>query len=371
MTDLAELLRAPGASIEAEDDFDAVNELVRARGWGDGLPVVPPTADRVRAMLAYCDRPWHEPIAKIAPRYGEATPLKLAANAVMAGCEPRYFPLLVAAIEAMCEEPFNLYAIQATTHLCAPLVIVNGPVAKELDINSGHNAFGPGHRANATIGRAIRLALLNIGGATPGTGDMSTFGAPSKYSYLVAENEAASPWAPLHVERGFPAEASTVTVVGAECPHNVNDHESLTAEGILATIAGTMGIAGSNDVYYAAQPVIVMGPEHAKTVAGSGFSKRDARRFLQQHAALPLGKFSKENIERRVRVTWKDRYANAGMEAPVFLVQNPDDIIIAVIGGAGKHSAYIPTFGATRAVTRALKRRDGRFARSVEELRAG
>ena len=368
MTDLAELLKAPGASVEAEDDFDAVNALVRSRGWGDGLPVVPPTAARVREMLAYCDRPWNEPIAKIAPRYGEATPLRLAANAVMAGCEPRYFPLFTLAIEAMCEEPFNLYAIQATTHLCAPLVIVNGPAAKELDINSGHNAFGPGRRANATIGRAIRLALLNIGGATPGSGDMSTFGAPSKYAYLVAENEAASPWEPLHVERGFPAAASTVTVVGAECPHNVNDHESLTAEGILTTIAGTMGIARSNDVYYAAQPVVVMGPEHAKTVA-QGFSKMDAKRFLQQHANLPLGKFSKENIERRLRVTFKERYENAGPEAPVFMVQKPEDIIIAVIGGAGKHSAYLPTFGATRSVTRALKRRDGRFAHSVEELR--
>lgn len=369
MTDLSELLEAPGASVEADDDFDAVNTLVRSRGWGDGLPVVPPTAARVREMLEYCDRPWDVPVAKIAPRYGEATPLRLAANAVMAGCEPRYFPLFTLAIEAMCEEPFNLYAVQATTHLCAPLVIVNGPAAKELDINSGHNAFGPGHRSNATIGRAIRLALLNIGGATPGSGDMSTFGAPSKYSYLVAENEAASPWEPLHVERGFPADASTVTVVGAECPHNVNDHESLTAEGILTTIAGTMGIAGSNDVYYAAQPVVVMSPEHAKTVAAGGFSKMDAKRFLQQHATLPLGKFSKENIERRIRVTWKDRYANAGMDAPVFQVQNPEDIIIVVIGGAGKHSAFIPTFGATRSVTRALKRRDGQFARSVQEFR--
>lgn len=371
MTDLADLLRAPGASIEAEDDFDAVNELVRARGWGDGLPVVPPTDVRVRRMLAYCDRPWNEPIAKVAPRYGEATPLRLAANAVMAGCEPRYFPVFMLAIEAMCEEPFNLYGIQATTHLCAPLVIVNGPVARELDINCGRNAFGPGHRANATIGRAIRLALLNIGGATPGVGDMSTFGAPSKYSYVVAENEAASPWPPLHVERGFPAEASTVTVVGAECPHNVNDHESLTAEGILTTIAGTMGVTGANDVYYAAQPVVVMAPEHARTVADGGYSRSDARRFLQQHAHLPLGKFSKENIERRLRVTWKERYANAAMDAPVFLVQNAEDIIIAVIGGAGKHSAYIPTFGATRAVTRALKRRDGAYARSVEDFRRG
>jgi hypothetical protein len=369
MTDLAELLRAQGASVEAEDDFEKINKLYLERGWGDGLPIVPPTAKRVEQMLAYCDRPWNEPIAKVAPRYGEATPLRLAANAVMAGCRPEYFPLLMLAIEAMCEEPFNLYGVQATTHLCAPLVIVNGPVAKELGINSGHNAFGPGTQSNATIGRAIRLALVNIGGAIPTQGDMSTFGAPSKYTYLVAENEAASPWEPLHVERGFAAEASTVTVVGAECPHNVNDHESITAEGILTTIAGTMGITGSNDVYYAAQPVVVMGPEHAKTVAVGGYTKADAKRFLQEHANLPLGKFSKENIERRFRVTFKEKYATAGPDALVPMVQRAEDIIIAVIGGAGKHSAYIPTFGATKAVTRALKRKDGQLAKSVEEFR--
>jgi len=366
---LSELLKSPGASLECEDDFDAVNELVRGRGWGDGLPVVPPTSSRVERMLAYCYRPWNEPVAKIAPRYGEATPLRLAANAVMAGCRPEYFPLLVAAVEAMCEEPFNLYGIQATTHLCAPLVIVNGPVAKELDINSGHNAFGPGWQANATIGRAIRLALVNIGGAIPALGDMSTFGAPSKYSYLVAENEEASPWEPLHVERGLPREASAVTVIGAECPHNVNDHESITAEGILTTIAGTMLATGTNDVYYHAQPLIVMGPEHAKTVAGGGMTKADAKRFLHEHAHLPMRRFSKENIERRLRVTWKERLGAADLDAPVHMVQRPEDILIAVIGGAGKHSAVISTFGATKAVTRALKTHDGKYAKSVADFR--
>ena len=167
MSDLAELLKAKDASIDADDDFDAINRLYMERGWGDGLPLIPPTMERVEKMLAYCDRPWNEPIAKMAPRYGEATPLRLAANAVMAGCEPNYFPLYMLAIEAMCEEPFNLYGVQATTHLCAPLVIVNGPIALELGINAGHNAFGPGTRSNATIGRAIRLALVNIGGADP------------------------------------------------------------------------------------------------------------------------------------------------------------------------------------------------------------
>ena len=369
MTNLAELLKTPGTSLECEDDFDAVNELARSRGWSDGLPVVPPTARRVEQMLAYCDRPWDEPVARMPPRWGEATPLRLAANAVMAGCRPEYFPLLLLVTEALCEEPFNLYGIQATTHPCAPLVIVNGPVAKELDINCGHNAFGPGWRANATLGRAIRLALVNIGGAIPGLGDMSTFGAPSKFSYLAAENESASPWEPLHVERGLPREASAVTVIGAECPHNVNDHESITAEGILTTIAGTLIATGANDIYYDAQPLVVMGPEHAKTVAGGGFNKADAKRFLHEHAHLPMRRFSKENIERRLRVTWKERLGAAGLDAPVHIVQRPENLLIAVIGGAGKHSAVIHTFGATKPVTRALKLRDGSYARSISDFR--
>lgn len=370
MSDLLQMLKAPGASIEAIDDFDGVNALCRERGWSDGLPLVPPTVERVERMLAYCDRPWNEPVAAIAPRYGAATPLRLAANAVMAGCRPEYFPLIVLAIEAMCEEPFNLYGIQATTHLCAPLVIVNGPVARELGINCGYNAFGPGVQSNATIGRAIRLALVNIGGAIPGLGDMSTFGSPAKYSYCVAENEADSPWEPLHVERGFPAEASAVTVIGAECPHNVNDHESLSADGLLTTIAGTMAITGSNDVFYKAEPLVVMGPEHAAAVAAI-YSKLEAKRYLYEHARLPLGKFSQENIERRFRAKFPERYAQAGLDALVPMAQCAEDIMIAVIGGAGKHSAFIPTFGATRAVTRALKLRDGRLAESVKEFRRG
>lgn len=368
MSNLAQLLQDPGASIEADDDFDAVNALAMEKGWGDGLPIVPPTEARVAAMLEYCDRPWHEPVAKIPPRWGEATPLRLAANAVMAGCQPRYFPLYLLAIEAMCEEPLNLYGVQATTHLCAPLVIVNGPVARELDINCGHNAFGPGHQANATIGRAIRLALLNIGGAIPGLGDMSTFGSPAKYSYLVAENEAESPWEPLHVERGLPLEASAVTVIGAECLHNVNDHESLDGEGLLTTIAGTMCTTGSNDVYYKAQPLVIMGPEHARAVA-AGYTKAEAKRFLQQHATLPVGRFSKDNIERRIKITFKDRLANPGPDDLMYAVQRAEDLLIAVIGGAGKHSAFVPTFGATLPVTRALKTADGRLAGSVEDFR--
>jgi hypothetical protein len=369
-SDLSYLLLAPEASLETPDDFFAINELYLEKGWGDGLPLIPPTEARVAAMLAYCDRPWDVPVGKVAPRYGEATPLRLAANAVMAGCKPEYFPLIVLAVEAMCDEAFNLYGIQATTHMCAPLVIVNGPAALELGMNSGHNAFGPGTHSNATIGRAIRLILLNIGGAIPALGDMSTFGGPHKYSYCVAENEARNPWQPLHVERGFPKEASCVTVVGAECPHNVNDHESISGVGIMKTIAGTLISTGMNDVYYPdAMPLIVIGPEHAATIANDGISKQAVKQFITEHATLPLGTFSTENIERRFRVAFASVYKNAGKDAPVPMVHNADNLVIAVIGGAGKHSAIVPTFGATRVVTRALKRKDGQYARNMQEMR--
>jgi hypothetical protein len=370
VSELAKLLDAPGASVQAENDFEKINKLYLERGWSDGLPIVPPTVQRVEQMLAYCDRPWDEPIAAIPPRYGAATPLRLAANAVMAGCRPQYFPLVMLAIEAMAEEPFNLYGVQVTTHSCAPLIIVNGPVARELGLNCGHGAFGPGTQANATIGRAVRLALVNIGGAIPGLGDMATYGSPAKYTYCTAENEAANPWEPLHVERGFPADASTITVVAAEGPHNVNDHESTTAEGMLKTLAGTVATTGVNNINNRlSEPVIMFCPEHAATVADGGYSKNDVKQYLYEHARVPLGKFSDENRERRLRVTFPERFATAGPEALVPMCQSPQDFIVIVVGGAGKHSAVIPTFGNERSVTRALKRKDGQFAKSVEEFR--
>lgn len=370
MTTIATLLEAHENCFEAEADLEAANEYCRMRGWTDGLPVIPPTPERVERMLSYCDRPWDQPIAKIPPRYGDATPLRLAANAVMAGCAPEYFPLVMLAIEAMAEEQFNLYGIQATTHVCAPLILINGPVARELGVNSGHAALGAGTHSNATIGRAIRLALVNVGGAIPGVGDMATYGSPTKFSYCAAENEAASPWPPLHVDRGCPADASAVTVVAAEAPHNINDHESTTAEGILKTIVGTLAITGANDVNYPlAEPVLLMCPEHAATVAAGGYSKQDVKQYVYEHARVPLGKFSDDNIARRLRVKFGDRYKNSGPDELVPMIQSPDKLIVVVIGGAGKHSAFIPTFGSTRAVTRPLRHADGRMVASIQDLR--
>jgi hypothetical protein len=369
MTKLGSLLERPGAMVEVDDDPEAVYEFLCAKGWSDGLPVIPPTPERVERMLQFCDRDLAEPVVRIPPRYGAATPVRIAANAVMAGCKPEYFPLVLLALEAMADEPYNLYGTQATTHPCTPMLIFNGPITRELGINAGQNAMGNYYRPNAAIGRAVRLALVNIGAAIPGVGDMATAGTPAKFTFCVAENEAASPWEPLHIELGFPKEATAVTVLAAEGPHNVNDHESLTAEGILMMIAGTMTITGSNNAYYKGQPCVAFGPEHAQTVAAGGFSKAAAKQWLFDHATLPLSRFSKEGIERRFRRKLADQYANAPLDAPVRMFQKPEDLVVIVTGGAGKHSAYIPTFGNTRAVTRALKRADGDLARSIEELK--
>jgi hypothetical protein len=369
MSALTPLLNAPGALIECDDDPEAVFDLLCARGWSDGLPVIPPTPERVERMLAWCDRDLDKAVARIPPRFGAATPIRVAANAVMAGCKPEYFPLVLLALEALAEEQYNLYGTQATTHPCTPLLIFNGPVAKEVGLNSGQNAMGNYFRANAAIGRAVRLALVNIGAAIPGTGDMATAGTPAKFTFCVAENEARSPWDPLHVELGFPRETSTVTVVSAEGPHNINDHESLTAEGILTMVAGTMAITGSNNAYYAGQPVLAFGPEHAATVAGGGMGKDDVKQWLFDHATLTLARFSKETIERRFRRKLAEQYAHAPLDAPVRMVSKPEDLIVIVTGGAGKHSQYVPTFGNTRAATRALKRADGTLVKSIHEFK--
>jgi hypothetical protein len=188
------------------------------RGWSDGLPIIPPTPDRVQHMLEGTRRGPQSLIGRIPPRWGDATVEKVAVNAVMAGCLPAYMPVLTTAIEAMLAPEFNLYGIQATTHPVAPLLILNGPLARQLDVNNSYNVYGPGWRANATIGRAIRLLLLNVGGGIPGKGDRSTQGSPAKFAFCIAENETRNPWLPLHVERGFDAGTSTVTVWGGRVP---------------------------------------------------------------------------------------------------------------------------------------------------------
>lgn len=332
--------------LEVADDFEAVQELYLSRGWSDGLPIVPPTPERVRAMLAGGGLDPQQVIAELPPNWGEATVERLAVNAVMAGCRPEYLPVIAAAVAAMSDPAFNLYAIQATTHPCAPLLIINGPIRDRLGLNCGSGTYGPGWRANATIGRAVRLALLNIGGAYPGAGDMSTQGAPSKYTYCIAENEGESPWPPLHTTRGFCPEQSAVTVLAGEPPHNINDHTGRSAAEILTIIAGAMAVTGANNAYTGGETLLALGPEHAATIAQDGYGRREIAEWLQQRALIPL--------ERYTRDTMLERFGRIP-DAPVPMVNAPEDLTVIVLGGPGKHSSWVPTFGgSTRSVTREI-----------------
>jgi len=343
--------------IELEDSLEAVNAYFLERRWSDGLPIVPPTPERVAAMLRGIRGEPDEVIGRVPPAWHEATLEKLAINAVMAGGLPEYFPVIVAAVEAMLDPAFNLYGVQATTHPVAPLLIVNGSIAQAIGMNAGAGVFGPGSRPNATIGRAIRLILMNLGGAWPGAGDMATQGQPSKYTYCIAENEAESPWAPLHVERGLGPAESAVTLFGGENPHNVNDHVSRTASGILTVIADTMATLGSNVKWYfdQSQVLVALGPEHAATIARSGLAKADVKAFLWEHARLPFGRLKLGGMWGiHDWPEWMN--ATADDEALLPIVPGPDAILVIVAGGPGKHSSVIPNCTFSRAVTRPITR---------------
>jgi hypothetical protein len=344
-------------------DAAALDDEFNARGWSDGLPVVAPTHERVNAMLAITDRDRDDELGTMPPRQGVVNLEILAVNAVMAGCLPDYFPVVVAAVEAMLDPGFNLFAVQATTHPCAPCVIVNGPIAAELGINARYGAFGPGVRANATIGRAVRLVLLNVGGATAGILDRSTQGQPAKYAFCVAENEAESPWEPLHVERGFALSDSTVTVTAADGTHNINDHISHTADGILTTVAAALSDMGCNNAYLYGQPTIAFGPEHAAILAAAGLSKDDIRSYVFEHARIVRERW----LQGGMAGMFEDRFPD---EAHVPIIKAPEDLLVIVVGGFGRHSCWLPTFGdTTRAVTRLIAKADGTPVRSVSELR--
>ncbi|MBI2909573.1 MAG: hypothetical protein HYX92_18175 [Chloroflexi bacterium] len=337
--------------------------------FSDGLPVVAPTRARVEAALAYVDRRPDEIVAKIPPSWAQATVESIAVNAVMAGCRPEYLPAVIAAVDAISEPQFNLYGVQATTHPVAPLLIFSGPLAREMGINGGAGAFGPGYRANATIGRAIRLILLNTGGARPGELDKATLGHPGKYTYCIAENEEASPWKPLRVELGFQPEDSIVMAFPAEGPHNINDHFGATAKGILIQVAGAMAGIGANDWYYdECRPLLILSPEHAATVAQDGFSKADIKRYLFETVKVPLSTYSPENIVGRFRDHWPERYADAPEDTMLPLLRAPENLTVIVAGGPGKHSMYVPTAGNFLAVAKLIALKDGSAIHSLKPL---
>ena len=211
-------------------------EFMAAQGLDDGLPVVPPTEARVRRMLQGTTRAASEVVAHVPPNLAPATVEKIAVNAVMAGCRPEYLPVVIAATEAACTDAFNLHGVLATTYFATPVIVVNGPIRDRIGLNCGGNLFGQGFRANATMGRALQLLVRNMGGGRPGGVDMSTLGQPGKFTCCVGENEAESCWDPLHVERGFAHDTSTVTLFAGEAPWAIRDQLSRTARSLGASM---------------------------------------------------------------------------------------------------------------------------------------
>jgi hypothetical protein len=341
------------ARFEAADDLDAINRLYREKRWGDGLPIVPPTPERVERMLKHTKRARDEVVATVAPGYGAATVELIAINCVLAGCDPEYLPVLIAATEAVADPAFNLQGIQATTNPVAAWVIVNGPIAARLGVNGGFNCLGQGDWANATIGRAMRLILQNIGGALPGEMDRATQGQPGKFTFCCAENEAASPWEPLHVERGYAKDASTVTVVGAEGTMNMNTHAK-EAQELLRVFAETMIHPPSNEYIHGGEPWIVVSPEHAEILHRGGLSKRDVKLRLWELSKMPAGSLSVKDLL-RARESRTDELGELKPDTLLTIASLPEEVQILVAGGPGTHSIFIPSFGNTHAATRKIE----------------
>jgi hypothetical protein len=331
-------------------------ELFVERGWTDGLPVVPPTAEKVARMIAAARRPADDVIGPIPPRWRKASIEKVAINAVMAGCRPEYFPVVLAAIDALLDPDCQLYGIQTATNTTTPLIIVNGPIAQELDLNSGGNLFGAGRRANAAIGRAVQLVLHNIGGDIAGETDMATHGQSGKFTFCIAEAESNSPWTPFHVDAGFAAVDSTVTVIGASAPQNVFTYGCETGEEILAHLIGAMMGLGHNNIIFPTGPLLVLSPEHAGTLARDGIGKKDIQQAVFERARIPLTRFAKRTVAglKHRRSRW---FAEVGDPEHIGVADRPQDVTVIVAGGAGIHSLFVPTSFSYRPVTRKISLR--------------
>jgi hypothetical protein len=334
---------------EVADDLEAIQALVRDRRWGDGLPVIPPTAERVERMLARNGYAAATVVCSIAPGYGTATLEAIAVNAVMAGCAPEHLPLVVAAVKAAADPAFNLQGIQATTNSVAVWVLVNGPGARHLGINAGINCLGQGTWANATLGRAVHLVLQNVGGALPAEMDRATHGQPGKFIFCCAENEAVSPWPAFHVERGFRADATTVTVIGAEGTMNMNSHAK-DADQLLSAFAETMIHPPSNEYTHGGEPFLIIGPEHAEVLHRAGFAKAQVKRELWQRSRMAAGRMT-DRDRARVLDSRKDEFGAIDADTLLPISTRAEDIQLIVAGGPGTHSVYVPCFGNSRAVT--------------------
>jgi hypothetical protein len=323
--ELAAAMSAPAGTDDIEEMFE--------RGWTDGLPVVPPTPERVEAMLGAADG--SASLGPVPPAMGEATLERVAACAVLAGCRPAYFPVVVAAARAALDPAFNLHGQAVTTQPAGQLVVVNGPVREAIGLNSGMGALGPGFRPNLTIGRALRLLVTLTGGGMPGKLDRSTQGQMGKIGFCIAEDEEVSPWEPLHVERGFQPGQSVVTVIGSDAPLSISDHRSRTPEDLAWVLGWAAASAWSTNWWPLEEPsVFVICPEHAEMFRAAGWTKQRLRQFMFEEVRRSAGEL------RRGETTPAVHAADPAARVPKWA--SPEAIVLVVAGGeAGRYSAVL------------------------------
>jgi len=321
-------------------------EACYKRGWTDGLPVIPPTEPAIRAMLRAGKVPADAVVGEV--RSVGITAEKVAINAVLAGGLPAYFPVVLAAVRGVLDPQFGLQGAAASTQSAATVVVVNGPIARAIGMNARDNALGPGNRANATIGRAVRLVIQNACGMRPGLLDRGALGTPGRFTCCLAEDEANSPWTPLHEERGLPKGSSAVTVFAGWGLHQFSDHLSRTAEGILATAADSMRALGTGNCVGQGECAVLLCPEHRDTITKDGWDKKAIRQYLFDHARRSLADLKRGN-QKPGPVEPGDE------EKMVPFARTPESILVVAAGGlGGRFSAWIPGFtsyNACRAVT--------------------
>ncbi len=337
-----------------EGGYLDANQFLLEMELTDGLPVIPPTPDLVEQFVAASGRGGSEVIARLMPLMGDITVDRIAANAVMAGCPPNVMPILVTAIQAMSAEEFQGNHVVTTAHTLFPLIVVNGPIAKEIGMSDGRDLSTEGWRSNATIARAMRLLMYNCM-SEPGLHGAACQGHLGKVADAITENVVQSPWEPLHVEKGFRESDSVVTVMTVEPIQMVDDHSAVSAQGILANFGSQMATSGNRPVFGPAQHMLIFGPSHANKAAQGGFDKDMIRRFIYEVYRIPVSAYPPESRER-----WSDwkkmLYGTNTMEnATIPVVEDINDILIVVHGGAGPNSFFAPGINTHKSVTKKIE----------------
>jgi hypothetical protein len=347
------MMRLDSSRLTLDDDIEHVSRWFAQQGLSDGLPIVPPTAPRVERMLSGTTRSPSHSLGRMPPANGDCTVEKVAVNAVMAGCLPEYLPVLISAMELLLDPQWDLAGLQPTTNPYTPMLIVNGPIRHRIGLNSGAGAMGTGWRANASIGRAVRLLLLNVGGARPPDIDKCTQGFVGKYGLCVGENEEESPWPPLSTTRGFAPGQDVVTAVGVNSSTNIHD-SSDRWEDLVHTLLGSLPSPGSANVTDPhSTPVIALNPLHARILDRAGIDRAALQDRIFQDCTLPADALSDRRAHLR-RAHGDDAFLVNGR---IPFTNDPRSVILPVVGGlGGGHSCYLA---------------NGRFGHAASRLIAG